>query len=1068
MPVLRSRKPGSSSSSSPNSGVEIEPATPAKEVESKPVQSSDNLGLVVCTDSMSGSNQGLRRSARLSLNRSLCNAGESVGCSGKRKAVKPETERSVRVRVLLDSDNGSGSGSKQCGEESGAESVKCLRVRSGKKVSKREVNESENGTEEDVGVQSVENVEEACGEWVKCLRVPSGKKVSKREVNESEKGMEVDAGVQSVENIEEACGESVKCLRVRSGKKVSKWESESENGTEEDVDGGSEGGVTSVKKVEETGAETVRCLRVRAGKKVLKREVNESETGTKEDVDGVSEGGITSVKKVEELGAETVKCLRVRSGKKVLKREVKESEKGMGEDVGIGVSVVEKESDSVRVSLDLDNEIGTKQCGEEDVQSVKKVEELCAESVNCLRTRSGKKVLKLEVNEGEKGTEEDVGIGVSVVDDSCVKVVDEMEKESGSVRVPMELDNDTGTKQCGEEDVQSVKKVEESCSESVKGLRLGSRKKLSRTEIKEDVNGVSEGGAIIKDVDVNGTIERDRRRFSVQAKGKGKAIEVSSSSESDFSVTDYLITGEPEEDGLMDTAMTDTLIPEEVTINRVAPIDKMDPKERFKSVAKENASRFAHFSIQEEDVDEDELEPQLEANGDMEDWPGPFSTAMKIIKDRESNMSTEQKKQSKATPLIWVPKKNDGAWFKKTPPSLEELCVNIMAENVDAITSLESVPDALRHKLTQALCDSRKMNHHFFNLLASKSPTEIRVKDCSWLNEDQFTKTFEAIDASNLTVLQLDQCGRCLPDYVLYATLNNLPNKLSALTNISIKGACRLSDAGLNALVTSASALRSINLGCCSLLTSDAIVILADKLGSVLKELYIDECFGIDAKSILPALLSLQHLEVLSMSRSESVNNSFITQFVAVQGHKMKELVLADCTRLTDRAIKAIAESCPGLCAIDLTNVCKLTDASLGHLANGCETIRTMKFSRNTFSDEAVAAYLEARGGTLTELSLNHVDKVAHHTALSLAKHAIKLQSLDLSWCREMTDEALGLIVDNCLSLKMVKLFGCTQITNVFTYGHSNENVKIVGLQESQILKNIVVPDLLPLRYSSV
>lgn len=94
--------------------------------------------------------------------------------------------------------------------------------------------------------------------------------------------------------------------------------------------------------------------------------------------------------------------------------------------------------------------------------------------------------------------------------------------------------------------------------------------------------------------------------------------------------------------------------------------------------------------------------------------------------------------------------------------------------------------------------------------------------------------------------------------------------------------------------------------------------------------------------------------------------------------------------------------------------------------------------------------------------------QVSHHTALSLAKHAMKLQSLDLSWCREMTDEALGLIVDSCLSLKMVKLFGCTQITNVFTHGHSNENVKIVGLQESQILKNIVVPDLLPLRYSSV
>ncbi|GKF30017.1 leucine-rich repeat, cysteine-containing subtype protein [Tanacetum coccineum] len=90
----------------------------------------------------------------------------------------------------------------------------------------------------------------------------------------------------------------------------------------------------------------------------------------------------------------------------------------------------------------------------------------------------------------------------------------------------------------------------------------------------------------------------------------------------------------------------------------------------------------------------------------------------------------------------------------------------------------------------------------------------------------------------------------------------------------------------------------------------------------------------------------------------------------------MKELVLANCTKLTDKAVRAISKSCPGLCAIDLTNVCKLTDKSLAHLANGCPKIQILKFCRNTFSDEAVAAYLEACGAPLRELSLNHVNKV--------------------------------------------------------------------------------------------
>ncbi|VFQ97156.1 unnamed protein product [Cuscuta campestris] len=85
-------------------------------------------------------------------------------------------------------------------------------------------------------------------------------------------------------------------------------------------------------------------------------------------------------------------------------------------------------------------------------------------------------------------------------------------------------------------------------------------------------------------------------------------------------------------------------------------------------------------------------------------------------------------------------------------------------------------------------------------------------------------------------VLQLDQCGHCLPDFTLIATLARLPNSLSALTTLPVKGTCRLSDTGLSALVSSAPSLRSINLSQCSLLSSDGIKCLSESLGSVLKE----------------------------------------------------------------------------------------------------------------------------------------------------------------------------------------------------------------------------------------
>ncbi|XP_042478388.1 uncharacterized protein LOC122059582 [Macadamia integrifolia] len=488
--------------------------------------------------------------------------------------------------------------------------------------------------------------------------------------------------------------------------------------------------------------------------------------------------------------------------------------------------------------------------------------------------------------------------------------------------------------------------------------------------------------------------------------------------------------------------------------------------ERFRRVARENASRFAHFRPEEENVAlpnvPERPTPPVETFQEPEDWPGPFSTAMKIIKDRKMKQLKTQRGNSssgltKLVPVIeWIPSKDQSHNHSLTlVPSLQDLCLSVLAKNSDAIVSLELVPDVLKHKLSRLICDSRKMNAHYLELLVSGSPTEIRVTDCSAITEEDLSTVLVGCKTENLRVLQLDLCGRCLPNYILRATLAQSPNSLPALATISLKGACRLSDVGLKALVSSAPALRSINLEQCSFLTLDGINILANSLGSVLRELYIDDCQNVDAMMILPALKKLAHLEVLSVACVRNVCDDFVSGLVAVHGPNMKKLAFSGCRELTDTSLKVIAENCSGLCSLDLGNLCKLTDCAIGYLANGCHSIHTLNLCRNAFSDEAIAAFLEASGESLTELWLNNVNKVGHHTAISLARCSRKLQRLDLSFCRKLTNEAVGLIVDSCSALEVLKLFGCTQIGNVFLDGHSNPHVQIIGLPMTSILKHL-------------
>ncbi|KAI3967450.1 hypothetical protein MKX01_012260 [Papaver californicum] len=469
-------------------------------------------------------------------------------------------------------------------------------------------------------------------------------------------------------------------------------------------------------------------------------------------------------------------------------------------------------------------------------------------------------------------------------------------------------------------------------------------------------------------------------------------------------------------------------------------------KRQCKEQTAKLAPTFAR--VQREDEEDEQSVPENEVvaepliDQEVQGRPGPFSIAMRRIKQSETEPDIEWKGMTD-------PDK------KRVTPKLEDMSMNLLAKHVEALSSLRGVPDVLRNKLSNVLCDSRRMNSHSMELLTNGSPTEIRVKDCSWLTKEQFSKILKGCDTHSLMVLQLDLCGHCLPDYILCSTLAKSPNSLPALSSISLRGACRLTDGGRKTLVASAPSVCYVNLSACPLLSSTSIKYTADALGSVLKELYLDDCQNIDMQS-LPALRKFEFLEALSIADIETVSDEFVSKFVIVSGQNLKELDFSDCRKLTDKSLKAVGENCFTLQTLHLVYLHKLTDSSLGHLANGCQLIQTLKLCGNAFSDEAVAAFLEASGEPLTDFSLSKVKKVGNHTAISLARCCSKnLLSLDLSWCCSLKDSALGLIVDSCSNLKILKLFGCTQITSEYVNGHSSKCVQIVGLQLTPILEHL-------------
>ncbi|CAH9099898.1 unnamed protein product [Cuscuta europaea] len=368
-------------------------------------------------------------------------------------------------------------------------------------------------------------------------------------------------------------------------------------------------------------------------------------------------------------------------------------------------------------------------------------------------------------------------------------------------------------------------------------------------------------------------------------------------------------------------------------------------KARAHTVTRRMAREIARSNHQEVDNDLSssglkQKSPPIEMSEELGSSLDPFSTALKMVKERD----LKKKANLSHNPVLNL--------NHSTPrvPTLLSLSLKTLAQNAGALVSLEGIPCNLRKRLTDLLCDSRRMNKHMLNLLLKGSPTEIRIKDCSWLTEIELSKSFLDFDGKMLMVLQLDLCGQGMTDHVLARTFARSSIGFPNLRVLSIKGACRIMDSALTSIVASAPFLQSINLGQCSLLTHRCIEIISNSLGGLLKELYINECLMINVMSAIPAFKKLKCLEVLSVARIQTVCDKFVFEIMEGFGQNLKELDLCDCDNLTDSSMKAIGDACANLRSLNISNLQILTDRGIQFLTNGCRSIQRLNLQRNDFS----------------------------------------------------------------------------------------------------------------------
>ncbi|XP_073489836.1 uncharacterized protein [Aquarana catesbeiana] len=230
-------------------------------------------------------------------------------------------------------------------------------------------------------------------------------------------------------------------------------------------------------------------------------------------------------------------------------------------------------------------------------------------------------------------------------------------------------------------------------------------------------------------------------------------------------------------------------------------------------------------------------------------------------------------------------------------------------------------------------------------------------------------------------------------------------------------------DKGIVALVEGCARLKNLSMNGCKI-TDHAITALLQKHSKSLVKVEVFGCHALTAKSLISITTECSHLENLNIGRIPKVTDVCLTK-IASNLHKINTLNLTGLNVVRDRAVHYIVKQCPKLENITLSSCSQVTDISLVEISTYLRTITYLDVSGcKKISDIGIQA-LARSCQQIRYLDLSSTGTGKRGVCLLASYCNNSLECLKLSFCKEVTSDAIEKLCKNCKRLKILHLYGC-------------------------------------------
>ncbi|KAM4709387.1 F-box/LRR-repeat protein 17 [Discoglossus pictus] len=272
--------------------------------------------------------------------------------------------------------------------------------------------------------------------------------------------------------------------------------------------------------------------------------------------------------------------------------------------------------------------------------------------------------------------------------------------------------------------------------------------------------------------------------------------------------------------------------------------------------------------------------------------------------------------------------------------------------------------------------------------------------------------------SQNITEINISDCRNVSDTGVCMVAL-----RCPGLVKYTAYRCKQLTDTSLIALATQCPSLQKVHVGNQDRLTDEGLRQLGTKCRE-LKDIHFGQCYKISDEGMIVIAKGSPKLQRIYMQENKLVSDESVKAF-AEHCPELQYVGFMGCSVTSEGVIHLT--NLQNLSSLDLRHITELDNETVMEVVKRCRNLTSLNLCLNWSINDRCVEVIAKEGRKLKELYLVSC-KITDYALIAIGRYSMTIETVDVGWCKEITDQGATLIAQSSKSIRYLGLMRCDKV----------------------------------------